>query len=70
MSILKTITDESGKEIKIYFDDLQFQHLESIDYSNIYERRGTGDNSKTYSGTIEICCGEYESIQDVEEVTW
>lgn len=70
MSILKTITDESGKEIKIYFDDLQYQHLESIDHSNIYECRGTGDNGKTYSGTIEICCGEYEAIQDVEEVTW
>lgn len=65
MSIIKTITDESGKEIKIDFDDLQYQHLESIDHSNIYECRGTGDNGKTYSGTIEICC-----FQDVEEVTW
>lgn len=53
-------------EIEVTFDELHYQHLESIDHSQIYECRGFDSEGNLYSGIAEFCCDELISIEDIE----
>jgi len=52
--------------IEIDFDDMEFRKLDSVDHSTFYECRGEDKDGNLYSGTVEKCCGEYDSIQDID----
>lgn len=68
----ETFTTDSGVEIQVHFDDLQYQLMEEdIDERmEIYECRGYDANGTQYSGIAEFSCDELESITDIEILTW
>lgn len=59
---------ETGTEITVHFDDLQFQQIDHVDHSIIYECRGYDANGNEYTGIATFTCGELDSIEDIEQL--
>lgn len=55
-------------EIKVHFDDLQGEVIDSVDHSVFYGITGVDDNGNEYSATSQFCCGEFEGIEDIEPI--
>jgi hypothetical protein len=62
-----TYTSETGTEMVVHWDDLEYQLLERIDcYDQTYECRGHDANGNIYSGIASISCGDCVDIEDIE----
>lgn len=59
-------TNDLGVAIIIHWDDLKYQHLESIDHSKLFECRGYDDSGTEYTGIATYTCGELDGITDIE----
>ena len=56
----------NGKQVN--FDDLEVELLDRVEASTYYKCTGFDADGNIYEGVIEKCCGEYESIEDIEMV--
>ncbi len=56
--------NHNGKEIT--FDDLEYQSLDGVDHTVIYECRGYDERGNTYTGIIDKTCDKYGDIEFIE----
>lgn len=61
--------DNLDNETEVTFDDLEYQIMDKEDHSIFFECRGFDALGRQYSGSIEYCCGEYESVTDIERIS-
>ncbi len=54
--------------VAVTFDDLEVELLDRVEHSSYYKCTGFDADGNIYEGVIEKCCGEYESIEDIERV--
>lgn len=64
----KAIYTDGESETEVTFDDMEYQYIESVDHSIIYECRGYDAEGNIYSGIVDKTCDEYGSIEDIQLV--